>query len=969
MSSSKNLEYKKTSFLNKSNSAFIEQMYLKFINKDSDLPESWKNYFLDIGDELDLIAKEINGPSWSPQKKRIDLDEIQKTIDNKKTNIPKESQQNGIDKIDIKKSNRDSIRAVSLIRSYRQRGHLISKVDPLELREIEYLDELHPESYGFNKEDYKNKIYLDGITNKDYSNIKEILSFLKKTYCGSIGYEYMHISNPSERKWIRDRVEKDENALQFTKNGKNAILNKLIQAEGFEKFLNTKFVGTKRFGLDGAESLIPALEQIIKIGGQYKIKEVKIGMSHRGRLNVLANVLQKSYKRIFNEFAGEMNDDGEDTAGDVKYHLGASSDREFDGNSVHVSLTDNPSHLEAVNPVVLGQARAKQFFHKDKERNKVIPILIHGDAAFAGQGIVAECFAMSGLPGHNTGGTIHIIINNQIGFTTSPRFARSSPHPSDVAKMVDAPIIHANGDDPEAVVYATRIATEFRLKFNRDVVIDLVCYRRFGHNEGDEPSFTQPLMYKKIRSHPSTTNIYGKKLINENIIIEEDLNLKIKKFKDLLDQQFKTAKDYKPKIEWFEGTWSRYKPEKGKDKRGATGVDSNILLNISNKINEVPSDSNIHKTIKKILETRKKSIEQGSGIDWATAEALAFGSLLEEGYPVRLVGQDSGRGTFSQRHSVLRNQIDNSRYIPLNNISKSQKNFEIVDSFLSELAVLGFEYGYSLVAPNTLTLWEAQFGDFANGAQVIIDQFIASGERKWKRASGLVMLLPHGYEGQGPEHSSARLERFLQLCANDNLQIMNCTTPANYFHALRRQVLRDFRKPLIIMTPKSLLRNKYCVSELKDFSKENSFHRVMWDHSMDPKSKGFIKLKNNSDIKKVILCSGKIYFDLLAAREKIKKNDVIIFRIEQLYPFPAKSLVKELKPFAKNANFYWCQEEPKNMGAWLLVRDYIRWTLDTIKAKNNEISYIGRIPDASPATGYAKRHLSEQQEIINKVFE
>ena len=969
MSSSKNLEYKKTSFLNKSNSAFIEQMYLKFINKDSDLPESWKNYFLDIGDELDLIAKEINGPSWSPQKKRIDLDEIQKTIDNKKINIPKESQQNGIDKIDIKKSNRDSIRAVSLIRSYRQRGHLISKVDPLELREIEYLDELHPESYGFNKEDYKNKIYLDGITNKDYSNIKEILSFLKKTYCGSIGYEYMHISNPSERKWIRDRVEKDENALQFTKNGKNAILNKLIQAEGFEKFLNTKFVGTKRFGLDGAESLIPALEQIIKIGGQYKIKEVKIGMSHRGRLNVLANVLQKSYKRIFNEFAGEMNDDGEDTAGDVKYHLGASSDREFDGNSVHVSLTDNPSHLEAVNPVVLGQARAKQFFHKDKERNKVIPILIHGDAAFAGQGIVAECFAMSGLPGHNTGGTIHIIINNQIGFTTSPRFARSSPHPSDVAKMVDAPIIHANGDDPEAVVYATRIATEFRLKFNRDVVIDLVCYRRFGHNEGDEPSFTQPLMYKKIRSHPSTTNIYGKKLINENIIIEEDLNLKIKKFKDLLDQQFKTAKDYKPKIEWFEGTWSRYKPEKGKDKRGATGVDSNILLNISNKINEVPSDSNIHKTIKKILETRKKSIEQGFGIDWATAEALAFGSLLEEGYPVRLVGQDSGRGTFSQRHSVLRNQIDNSRYIPLNNISKSQKNFEIVDSFLSELAVLGFEYGYSLVAPNTLTLWEAQFGDFANGAQVIIDQFIASGERKWKRASGLVMLLPHGYEGQGPEHSSARLERFLQLCANDNLQIMNCTTPANYFHALRRQVLRDFRKPLIMMTPKSLLRNKYCISELKDFSKENSFHRVMWDHSMDPKSKGFIKLKNNSDIKKVILCSGKIYFDLLAAREKIKKNDVIIFRIEQLYPFPAKSLVKELKPFAKNANFYWCQEEPKNMGAWLLVRDYIRWTLDTIKAKNNEISYIGRIPDASPATGYAKRHLSEQQEIINKVFE
>ena len=969
MTSSKNLEYKKTSFLSKSNSAFIEQMYLKFINKDSDLPESWRNYFLDIGEEIDLVAKEINGPTWSREKKKIDLDEIQKNIDNEEQKLSVEKQNNYIDKTDFIKENRDSIRAVSLIRSYRQRGHLISKVDPLEIRESEYLDELHPSSYGFNKADYQKRIYLDGITNKKYSNISEILSFLKKTYCGSIGYEYMHISNPTERKWIRDRVEKDENALQFTKNGKNAILNKLIQAEGFEKFLNTKFVGTKRFGLDGAESLIPALEQIIKIGGQCKIKEVKIGMSHRGRLNVLANVLQKSYKRIFNEFAGEISNDGKDAAGDVKYHLGASSDREFDGNSVHVSLTDNPSHLEAVNPVVLGQTRAKQFFHKDKERNKVIPILIHGDAAFAGQGIVAECFAMSGLPGHNTGGTIHIIVNNQIGFTTSPRFARSSPHPSDVAKMVDAPIIHANGDNPEAVVYATRIATEFRLKFNRDVVIDLVCYRRFGHNEGDEPSFTQPLMYKKIRSHPSTVNIYGEKLINDNLILKEELNSQIKKFKDLLGQQFKTAKDYKPKIEWFEGTWSRYKPEKGKDKRGATGAELNILSNISKKINIVPSEYNIHKTIGKILDNRKQTVEQGFGIDWATAEALAFGSLLKEGYPVRLVGQDSGRGTFSQRHSVLRNQVDNSRYIPLNNISKNQKNFEVVDSFLSELAVLGFEYGYSLVAPNTLTIWEAQFGDFANGAQIIIDQFISSGERKWKRASGLVMLLPHGYEGQGPEHSSARLERFLQLCANDNLQVMNCTTPANYFHALRRQLLRDFRKPLIMMAPKSLLRNKYCTSELKDFSKENSFHRVMWDHSMDPETKGFIKLKSNSDIKKVILCSGKVYFDLLSAREKLKKDDVILFRIEQLYPFPVKSLVKELKPFAKNANFFWCQEEPKNMGAWLLVRDYIRWTLDTIKAKNSEISYIGRNPDASIATGYAKRHLSEQQEIINKVFE
>ena len=964
MSLTKNLEFEKTSFLTKSNSAFLEQMYLKYINKDLDLPSSWKNYFDDLGDELDLVVNEIKGPSWAPIKKQINIVE-------KKPK--KEVHSNGSVKNVISENNLqnniDSIKAVELIRAYRLRGHLLAKLDPLGLKKTEYLEELHPEYYGFKKSDYKREIFLNGVTNKKYSNISEILTFLNKTYCGPIGYEYMHISNPEERVWLRRRIEEDENEIKFTKNGKEAILNKLIQAEGFEKFLATKYVGTKRFGLDGAESLIPALEQIIKIGGQSQIKEVKIGMSHRGRLNVLANVLQKSYKRIFNEFAGEFSSSSNEGAGDVKYHLGASSNREFDGNPVHVSLTDNPSHLEAVNPVVLGQTRAKQFFHKDTERNKVIPILIHGDAAFAGQGIVAECFAMSGLPGHNTGGTIHIIVNNQIGFTTSPRFARSSPYPSDVAKMVDAPILHVNGDDPEAVIYATRIATEFRLKFNRDVVVDLICYRRFGHNEGDEPSFTQPLMYEKIRSHPTTLKLYGQKLTHEQIFTEEGVNQKIKTFKDLLDDQFKTAKDYKPKIEWFEGTWSRYKPEKGKDKRGVTGVDKEIIKSISDRINVIPSEINPHKTVAKVFDLRKKSIDTEKNIDWATAESLAFATLLKEGYPVRLVGQDSGRGTFSQRHSVLRNQSDNSRYIPLNHISEGQKKYEIVDSFLSELAVLGFEYGYSLVEPNTLTLWEAQFGDFANGAQIIIDQFISSGERKWSRASGIVMLLPHGYEGQGPEHSSARLERFLQLCSNDNMQVMNCTTPANYFHALRRQMKRDFRKPLIMMTPKSLLRNKYCVSDLEDFSKNNSFHRVLWDHAIDPKTEGFIKLKNSSKIRKVILCSGKVYFDLLEAREKLKIDDVILYRIEQLYPFPAKTLVKELKPYAKSATFHWCQEEPKNMGAWFSVRDYIEWTLDNIKANNNQISYIGRSPDASPATGYAKRHISQQQEIIKKVFE
>ena len=956
MSSPKNLEYAKTAFLNKSNSTFIEDMYMKFINNDPALPNSWREYFNEIGDEANDVVKEINGPSWSPSRKVSINKNINQNIKNRFSNEK-----------DMIKSNANSIKAVAMIRSYRQRGHLIAKLDPLGLLKAEYLDELHPESYGFKKEDYENKIFLDGVINKEHSNIKEILNFLREKYCSTIGYEYMHISNPTERKWFRDRVEKADD-FKFTQNGKEAILNKLIQAEGFEKFLHTKYVGTKRFGLDGGESLIPALEQIIKIGGQSQVKEVKIGMSHRGRLNVLANVLQKSYKRIFNEFTGEISSTSKDDTGDVKYHLGASSNREFDGNSVHVSLTDNPSHLEAVNPVVLGQTRAKQFFHHDKERKKVIPILIHGDAAFAGQGVVAECFAMSGLPGHNTGGTIHIIVNNQIGFTTSPRFARSSPYPSDVAKMVEAPIIHVNGDDPEAVVYAARIATDFRLKFNRDVLIDLICYRRFGHNEGDEPSFTQPLMYKKIRSHPSPVIVYGKKLVEEGSISKDYLESSVNKFKDLLNEQFKNAKNYKPKIEWFEGTWSRYKPERGKDRRGVTGYDKKKLIEISEKINSLPQDLNVHKTISKIFNIRKLSVLSEKGIDWSTAESLAFGSLLEEGYPVRLVGQDSGRGTFSQRHSVLRNQQDNSRYIPLNNISKKQKNFEVVDSFLSELAVLGFEYGYSLVEPNTLTIWEAQFGDFANGAQVVIDQFVASGERKWSRASGLVMLLPHGYEGQGPEHSSARLERFLQLCSNDNMQVMNCTTPANYFHALRRQMHRDFRKPLIMMTPKSLLRHKHCVSNLEDFSKKNSFHRVLWDHAIDPESKGFIKLKKADKIRKVILCSGKIYFDLIEAREKLKINDIIIYRIEQLYPFPAKSLVREIKPYAKNAKFYWCQEEPKNMGAWFSVRDYIQWTLDSIKANNNKISYIGRSPDASPATGYVKRHISQQQEIIKKVF-
>tara|TARA_E500000331_G_scaffold230762_1_gene220942 strand:- start:8339 stop:11254 length:2916 start_codon:yes stop_codon:yes gene_type:complete len=970
MSSIKNNSiFENTSFLEGNNSSFIDEQYSKFIDNPDSIPLSWKEFFEALGEDKEGILKEISGPSWSPKKKN-DLFNINKIKEKLQTNELSNNLTLNRNKtlsknFDSEKEKDQSVKAIALIRAYRIRGHLIAKLDPLGIMKRKYLHELHPSDHGFSKEDYNKKVYLNDYMDRKYETVTNIVSFLKKTYCSSIGVEYMHISDPFEKKWFRERIEKKENQINFTDNGKKAILNKLIQAEGFEKFLAVKFVGTKRFGIDGGESLIPALEQIIKRGGQLGVKEIKIGMPHRGRLNVLANLLQKSYKRIFNEFAGEFDERNLDSTGDVKYHLGASSNREFDGNLVHISLTDNPSHLEAVNPVVLGQTRAKQYFHNDFKRQQVVPLLIHGDAAFAGQGVVAECFAMSGLPGHNTGGTIHLIVNNQIGFTTNPRFARSSPYPSDLAKMVEAPILHVNGDDPEAVVHCARIAMEFRQKFNKDVVIDMICYRRFGHNEGDEPSFTQPAMYKVIKKHPTTLNVYAGKLINEGSVSQKEFDEMKKNFKKLLEEQFNTAREYKPKLEWYEGVWSRFKPEKGKDKRGNTGVSLNKIKSLGEKLTFIPNDFNSHKTINRIFENKKQMFKTGKGFDWSTAEQLAFGTLLEEGYPVRLSGQDSGRGTFSQRHSVLRDQINNKYYTPLNNLSKKQKKYEVIDSLLSELAVLGFEHGYAISEPTTLVLWEAQFGDFANGAQVVIDQFIASGERKWSRASGLVLLLPHGYEGQGPEHSSARLERFLQICAQENIQVMNCTTPANYFHALRRQIHRGFRKPLVIMTPKSLLRNKKCVSNIEDFSEKNNFHRILNDHAED-RENGLISLDKDKKINKVVICSGKIYFDLLDAREKIKRSDIFFIRIEQLYPFPVKTLAKELKRF-KNADFFWCQEEPQNMGAWNTTRNYIDWTLNYIDYKK-QVTYIGRKPAASPATGYLKKHLAQQKEIIEKVL-
>jgi 2-oxoglutarate dehydrogenase E1 component len=957
MSSSKdNNIYKKTSFLAGNNTSFIEELYSEYLNDSSTLPEGWKDFFDGLQDSQDIISKDLLGPSWTPKKI--------KKIENK--NIISNLKENQEPPVLVEQATKDSIRAIMLIRAYRIRGHLISNLDPLDIQKKEEHPELKPETYGFNKNDFNRKIFLDGVLGLQNATLNEILKILKKTYSSKIGYEFMHMGDPDEKSWIRDRIEGKEKDISFTSNGKKAILNKIIEAEGFEKYLHIKFVGTKRFGLDGGESLIPALEQIIKRGGNLGAKEIKIGMPHRGRLNVLANVMGKSYKAIFSEFFGKSVTSKKDFEGDVKYHLGASSDREFDGNRVHISLTDNPSHLEAVNPVVLGQVRAKQFFHQDPERKKVIPVLMHGDAAFAGQGVVAECFAMSGLPGHNIGGTIHIIVNNQIGFTTAPRFARSSPYPSDVAKIAQAPILHVNGDDPEAVVHCAKIATEFRQKFNRDVVLDMVCYRRFGHNEGDEPSFTQPLMYKKIKAQPTTLDKYGKKISDEGLFSKAEIDKKKSDFKKYLEKEFDSSKNYKSDLKWYDGTWSRFKPELGKDKRGVSGVAKNKIIEIGKKLTTIPNTFAAHKTIKKIFDNKLKMFTDNAPIDWSTAEILAFGSLLDEGFSVRLSGQDSGRGTFSQRHSVLRNQENHERYVPLNNISNKQKKFEIIDSLLSELAVLGFEFGYSLSEPETLVLWEAQFGDFANGAQIIIDQFITSSEAKWGRASGLVMLLPHGYEGQGPEHSSARLERFLQLCAGENIQVVNCTTPANYFHVLRRQMHRDFRKPLIIMTPKSLLRHKKCVSTLEDFTKKNSFHRILEDQAYISES-NLIKLKPDKKIEKVILCSGKIYFDLVEAREKTQNDKVVFVRLEQLYPFPAKSLANELKRYKKSASFFWCQEEPQNMGAWNTVRNYIERTLEIIQSKSDKVKYIGRKPSASTATGNLNKHLAQQKEILEKV--
>ncbi len=852
----------------------------------------------------------------------------------------------------------DSIRMMTLIRTYRVRGHLAANLDPLGLTHRELPADLTPEYYGFSGAALDRKIFLGGSLGLQWGTVREVVAILRANYCGNVGLEYMHIADVEERRFLQDRMEGKDKEIIFTPEGKKAILAKVIHAEQYEKFLGRKYVGTKRFGLDGGESMIPALEAVIKYGGQRGVREIVYGMAHRGRLNVLANVLAKGFRVIFHEFSGgTANPEDVGGSGDVKYHLGTSTDREFDGITVHMSLVPNPSHLETVDPVVLGKVRAQQVFRDDLGKHEqVLPVLIHGDAAFAGQGIVWECFGFSGVRGYNTGGCIHFVVNNQIGFTTSPQFSRGSPYPSDVAKGVQAPILHVNGDDPEAVTFACKLAIDYRQTFHRDIVIDMWCYRRFGHNEGDEPSFTQPLMYERIRQHPPVSEIYTERLKAQGVIDDSFAQAATNEFVANLEDEFEAAKSYKPnKADWFAGRWSGlYQPANQETARQnvGTAISPKLFESLGRTLTTVPDDLNIHKTLRRILDAKTEMFRSGEHFDWATGEALAFGSLLSEGYGVRLSGQDSGRGTFSHRHAVWVDQGTENKYIPLSTVPHGR--FEVLDSPLSEYGVLGFEYGYAMADPKSLVLWEAQFGDFANGAQIIFDQYIASSESKWLRANGLVCLLPHGYEGQGPEHSSARLERYLQLCAEGNIQVANCTTPANYFHILRRQMLRPFRKPLIIMTPKSLLRHKLAVSKAEDFQGENHFRRIISDTNGAP----------DTETRRLVLCSGKVAYDLIEARDAAQDSGTQIVRIEQLYPFPTEALAVRLKRMTALEEVVWCQEEPRNNGAWFFVEPFIEQALEDAGKAPMRARYAGRKASASPATGLAKRHLAEQGALI-----
>lgn len=960
-------------FLSGANAGYIAHIYASYLNNPESIDKSWCRFFDDLADDEIALLHEMSGASWTPEENRrhkggFDIGGravagTHVALDEGKAVAAPSREQSAANEDEIRRATLDAVRALMLIRAYRARGHLIADLDPLRLKKHDYHPELDPAHYGFSGGDYDRPIFINGVLGMEYATLREIVAALKETYCATIGCEFLHLTDPEEKAWIQQRIENVRNRTDFTTNGKRAILQRITAAEIFERFLHKKYPGTKRFGIDGGEVLIPAIEQIMKRGGQLGLQEIVLGMAHRGRLNVLANVMGKPFTAIFAEFQGmESNPDSFQGSGDVKYHLGTSSDRDFDGNVIHLSLTANPSHLEAVNPVVIGKVRAKQKLLGDNEREQVLPLLLHGDAAFAGQGLVAETLMISELPGYRVGGAMHIVINNQIGFTTMPKHGRSGPYSTDVAKMLAAPIFHVNGDDAEAVVHVARIATEFRQQFKKDVVIDIYCYRRFGHNEGDEPSFTQPLMYQRIATQSTTREIYARRLIAEKIVTPDEAEAMVEDAQKHLEDAFEATKSFRPnKADFLGGQWEGFKVAYGDDRRGRTAIAVEDAARVGRILTTIPDDFNLHPKLTRFLDARRAMFESGEGFDWATAEALAFGSLLSEGFRVRLSGQDSGRGTFSQRHAAFYDQVNERKFVPLQHVrGENPPLFEVHNSPLSEAAVLGYEYGYSLADPMTLVLWEAQFGDFANGAQVIIDQFIASGEAKWLRMSGLVLLLPHGYEGQGPEHSSARLERFLQLSGDDNWQVCNCTTPANYFHVLRRQMCRDFRKPLVLMTPKSLLRHKLAVSKLADMTEESTFHRVIDDDDMGT-------LVKPDKIRRVVCCSGKVYYDLLQERRDRKIDDVAILRVEQLYPFPRKTMGERLAAFP-NADIVWCQEEPRNQGAWFYVGQRFEDILGETGHKTKRARYVGRSEMASTATGLLQRHSREQAALVDEAL-
>ena len=936
------------------NAAFLGEQYARWAANPHSVDPTFAELFSALNDDARAVLEEATGASWAPRHPEFE-EEVRPAV----AQHPRQAPPAALSSEQMRAATIASLRALMLIRSYRVRGHLEARLDPLGLQIPRPHAELDPRSYGFTDNDLDQPIFIDNVLGRETATLREIQTILRETYCGPIGVEFMHIQDPDQKSWIQRKVEGAPWRAAFDATAKRTILTQLTEAEGFEAFCQKRYVTTKRFGLEGGEFTIPALHAIIETVASAGVSEIAIGMPHRGRLNTLVNIVKKPLTAVFSEFGGEsFKPDDVQGSGDVKYHLGTSTDLEIGGHSVHLSLQPNPSHLEAVDPVVIGKVRARQDEAGDTQRrSSVMAILMHGDAAFAGQGLVYETLAMSQLIGYRTGGTVHLIVNNQIGFTTVPAHAYSGLYCTDVAKSIQAPILHVNGDDAEAVVFCARMAAEFRMRFATDIVLDIVCYRRHGHNETDEPAFTQPLMYRAINQTKTTRTLYAERLAAEGVIGAAEAQAMWDEFARTLEDANAAGKSYRPnKADWLEGHWagmSQADPEAERIEH-ATAVGVATLQRIGTALTRVPAGFEVHPRIARQLEAKREVLESGKGIDWTTGEALAFGALLLEGHRVRFSGEDSQRGTFSQRHAVLVDQVNQNEYVPLNNIAREQAKIEIYNSLLSEVGVLGFEYGYTLADPRTLVLWEAQFGDFANGAQVIIDQFLASGESKWLRMSGLTLLLPHGYEGQGPEHSSARIERYLQLCAERNMCVANLTTPANYFHALRRQLKRNFRKPLVIFTPKSLLRHKLAVSSLDEMGEDSAFRFVIPE--LDA-------IAPPDQARRVVLCSGKVYYDLLTERREKGIGDVAILRLEQIYPFPEKTLTRELAPY-RNAELVWCQEEPENAGAWHFVDRRLEKVLTDIGGKAQRPRYVGRVAAASPATGSARAHAAEQAALI-----